>query len=170
MKQIKKLTDNSWVNIYQIIYPEKGINYQYAERKGINSVAFICYDRTKNLFLLNHEYTPSMDTFMNRAFGGSFDEKIKPTDLVIKECYEEAGYEIKNSASVISLEKCFVSTQMNQFCYLFLILVSDDEKVGRHPENNVEAAAKTVWLTEKDIIEGSDWKAISIISKWRNAK
>jgi hypothetical protein len=42
MREIKKLTDFKFINIKEVVEPEKNVKgYQFAERLGVNSVAFI---------------------------------------------------------------------------------------------------------------------------------
>ena len=66
------------------------------------------------------------------------------------------------------LGKCFVSTQMNQFCYLYLVFVNKQDQGEKHPENESEALSKTDWFTLGEIqgdMNLEDWKTLTIISK-----
>lgn len=165
MRNVEKLTNNAFLNILRISYPEKNVEgYEYAERKGVDSIAFICYNRRTNMFLVNREYKPPIDQFICGAFGGSLDKDDDFQKIVRDECMEEAGYSV-GKGQVEFVGKSFVSTQMNQYCYLFMVFVYDEDFVGRHPENKVEEMATTAWVTEREIIEGDDWKAIAILLK-----
>jgi 8-oxo-dGTP pyrophosphatase MutT (NUDIX family) len=85
-------------------------------------------------------------------------------DIVKDEVREEAGFEIENT-DIEYLGKVFVSTQMNQYCRLYLAYVDRDKQKERKPENAVEAMASTEWVDYQSIIELSDWKAIAIVAK-----
>ena len=163
---VVKLTDNKFLNIYEAIDPDhhcKG--YQFAERRGIDSVAFICYDTNTKRFLLNCEFTPPTGRFNERAFGGSLDKAGKEhIDIVIEEVEEEAGYKV-NKEDVKYVGNCFVSTQMNQTCFLYLVFVNDSMKTERKPENLVESLATLHWTNLHGILSNDDWKAISIVMK-----
>lgn len=163
---VNKITDNKFVNLYEVIDPDNHCRgYQFAERRGVDSVAFICYDKKTKMFLINYEFTPPTGFFMERAFGGSLDKVGKdPTDIVIEEVEEEAGYKVSKE-DIKYVGKCFVSTQMNQTCFLFLVFISDEQKTERKPENGMEKMAETKFTTERHIIFGDDWKAITIIMK-----
>lgn len=79
----------------------------------------------------------------------------------------------KKTGFVVELEDikylgdAFVSTQMNQFCHLFIVFVDKENQGEREPENAIEAMAKTKWVDKKDIKEMRDWKAITIMAKYR---
>jgi 8-oxo-dGTP pyrophosphatase MutT (NUDIX family) len=164
MRIVEQLTDQKFLNIKRVQDPEKGVNgYLFAERLGTDSIAFICYDPDKKLILLNNEYKPPVDQFILGAFGGSLD-KGPETDLleIVKaEAKEEGGFDILKD--VINLGKLFVSTQMNQFCHMFLVIVDKDDEGEREPENAVEALATTKWVGVDEIEKLRDWKAMGIV-------
>ncbi len=137
--------------------------YYYAERLGIDSVAFILHDRYTNRFGLINEYKPPIDQFLLTAFGGSLDNpELKPIEIVEQEVREEAGYV---DAVIKYVGLSFVSTQMNQFCYLYLVDVTGARIVSRAPQNSIEEMSTIKWVTNGDIINGEDWKAITILTK-----
>jgi hypothetical protein len=165
MRIVKQLTNNRFLNIKEVNDPELGCSaYQFAERKGVDSIALICYDKKTNRFLLNKEATPPTGGFMIRAFGGSIDKEKSYIDIAKDEVKEECGYDIPTQ-NIRNVGEVFVSTQMNQFCHLFLVTIYEKYAVEREPENATEAMAETVWLTEEEIMQGNDWKAITIICK-----
>ena len=170
MREVTKLTDNKFLNIYSVKDVDKHINgYQYAERLGKDSVAFVCYDRKIDKYLVNHEQKPPVNAFIDTAFGGSIDKNRSHQQIVVEEVKEEAGFEV-NESDLVYIGGYFVSTQMNQFCHLYLVTVDREKQGERKPENKVEESASTVWLTEKEIMQGMDWKAIVIISKYREIR
>ena len=111
---------NNFVNVFKTTE-----GYEYAERKGKDSIAFILYNRTKQEMGLRLEYKPPIGTWILGAFGGSMDkEHVSPLQIVQAEVAEEAGYVVKPD-DVHFIGKYFVSSQMNQFCYLFVVFVDD---------------------------------------------
>ena len=170
MRQIKQLTDNKFLNIKEVVDPEHHVKgYQFAERRGVDSIAFICYDSYTNKFLLNNEYKPPVNEMILGAFGGSLDKDVNKMDIVIGEVREEAGFEVTED-DIVELGKVFVSTQMNQYCYLYLVYVFKSEQKDRQPENAVEALANTVWVAnDLNIFNGiEDWKVLGIVAKSQN--
>jgi len=160
-----KVTDFKFLNIKKIVDPDNNVQgYFFAERLGTDSVAFICYDARSSKFLVNNEYKPPIDEFILGAFGGSLDKDRTPEEIVIAEVKEEAGFRV-NQNDVKYVGKAFVSTQMNQFCHLFLVYVDRDKQEEREPENAVEAMAETQWISQQEVWKLDDWKAIAILGK-----
>lgn len=136
-----------------------GSPYYYAERLGVNSVAFILKKNSK--YGLIKEYKPPINSFLTTAFGGSIDKDLSLEDIVSEEVKEESGF---NPLDILFVGRTFVSTQMNQYCLLYVVEVGDF--IGSNPQNKTEATAKVVWLKEEEIIKLNDWKAITIITKY----
>lgn len=165
MRIVKDTTDNRFVNIKEIYDHDKHLKgYQFAERLGVDSIAFVCYDRNRDIFLLNNEYKPPIDDFLVGAFGGSLDKDTPKINIVKAEVQEEAGFRVDDS-DITELGKIFVSTQMNQFCYLYLVSVDIANQEDREPENPVEAMAETVWVNASEVFKLEDWKSIAILLK-----
>ena len=140
-----------------------GTPYYYAERLGKDSVAFILYDRESGRVGLIKEYKPPIEEYLYTAFGGSMDkEGATPFEIMKDELREEAGYEL---AAPTYVGSSFVSTQMNQFCYLYFCDVT-----GIPQNKDIEENAEIVWLTIEDVVRGRDWKAITILTKMGLAK
>lgn len=164
MRIVEKITDFKYLNLFKVEDSENNVGgYFYAERLGKDSVAFVCYDEDSEEFLLNNEYKPPNNRFILGAFGGSLDKSNVPAQIVINECEEEAGFRVK-SANLKYLGRVFVSTQMNQYCHLYLVSVDRNKQGDRKPETEVEAMATTKWVSYKAISELEDWKAITIVS------
>lgn len=151
-------------NKFLQIKKNEKFSYYYAERLGKDSVAFILFDSKTNQFGLIKEYKPPIDEFLITAFGGSIDKDKALHEIVADEIREEAGY---IDAIIISLGKMFVSTQMNQFCHLFLADVTNAKAIEREPDSYLEQQASVVWVQEKEILNGMCWKAISILTLLR---
>lgn len=164
MRTIKQLTNNKFLNIFEAYdeqYHVKG--YQFAERRGVDSVAFIGYDKNIRKFLINEELKLPVGKFIKGSFGGSFDKDKGPKQIVIDECEEEAGFKV-TAHDVEYVGKVFVSTQMNQYCYLYLVNIVQNKQEERKPENKIEALAKLYWVELDEIYELEDWKAITILT------
>jgi 8-oxo-dGTP pyrophosphatase MutT (NUDIX family) len=139
--------------------------YYFSERAGVDSVAFILHDEQANTYGLVKEFKCPVNKFMISAFGGSIDSfTATPVDIVINETREEAGFEVFGE-DIQSLGKVLVSTQSNQFCYLFVVKVNRSKQLELKPENDLEALASVVWMNKRDIVNLEDWKAITIIHK-----
>jgi len=166
-RSVKQLTDNKFVNLKEVKDPSKGVNgFQFAERLGVDSVAFICYDVKKQSVLLNEEYKVPIDQFIMGAFGGSIDKDKALKKIVIDEAKEEAGFAVTEK-DILDCGKYLVSTQMNQFCYLYIVKVNKDEEGDKASENEVEAMSKTKWYDIYDdaLDELEDWKATVLMGE-----
>lgn len=172
----------------------KSDHYMYAERKGIDSVAFII-QTDENLFVLTEERKPPMDArikenipgvsysskdeaFVLTAFGGSNDkipvdeyitmdqsEKIELFKTIVRaESVEEAGFEVTIS-DIEFIGSEFVSTQSNQICYLFLVDARNAKIVDRQPDSEMEALAQVIYCDSQIIRESIDWKSKAIMYK-----
>jgi 8-oxo-dGTP pyrophosphatase MutT (NUDIX family) len=163
-KTVKQLTNNRFLNLKEVRDPENNVGgYQFAERLGVDSVAFIGYMPSEGEFLVNKEYKPPISKFITGAFGGSIDKQQSPAEIVRDEVREEAGFEVEMSA-IKYLGRVFVSTQMNQFCFLFIVILDKKEQKERKPENAVEAMATTKWVKDDAIYKMEEWKPMAIIS------
>jgi len=110
--------------------------------------------------------------FLETAFGGSNDtielheyfkmdeqNRIKHFKKIVKiEVLEEAGYKVQ-SKDIKFISKEFVSTQQNQFCYLFVVNVTG-KKLGKPTTTDKgEVLSKTKWKNLKEVIKTKCWKA-----------
>lgn len=151
--------------------------YYFSERAGIDSVAFILYDRKIDKFCAVNERKPPLDetrednkAFLVTAFGGSLDEAdCTPLEIVIREAKEESGSDI-TADDILPLGKVMVSTQSNQFCHLYLVIVNADKMGETDPQNEIEAEATLEWFNREDAYDYEDWKLITIIAKAESKK
>lgn len=116
--------------------------------------------------------------FITTAFGGSNDsidmdkyfsmsesEKIEYfKEVVRKEVREESGYKV-DTMDIVYIGKSMVSTQLNQFCYLFICEVTNKEQFEPEYDNEMEAESEVVWCSKNEIKENIDWKSNTILSK-----
>ena len=144
--------------------------YEYSERPGLDSIAFILYDSTKpNCFCLINEAKPPLDertktlATLTTAFGGSKDSNMPSLLICKQEVLEEAGYNIpiKN----IHYVGCtMVSTQSSQFLEAYLVDVTNLQPTYTTECDSTPNEYLT-WLTPEQLIMNSDWKSIFILTK-----
>ena len=139
--------------------------YEYAERAGQDSVAFILRDYIADTYGLIREPKPPMDErfdtkmHLTTAFGGSLDNpRATAQEVAVKECYEEAGY-IVEPKDVSYIGATMVSTQSSQMCHLYLLDVTSKEPIGETEGD------PTVWLHRQEVLNNNDWKSIMILAK-----
>jgi len=160
--------DNKFLKLKSVNYPEKNVGrYFFAERLGVDSIAFICFDKvaTDGRYLLNNEYKPPIDEFVLGAFGGSLDSNKSKKEIVKGEAREEAGFEVGDD-DIHWVGRVLVSTQMNQYCDLYVVGVDPSKELERKPENAIEAMATTKWVTAQEAIHVDDWKATTILFRF----
>ncbi len=155
--------------------------YQYAERGGKDSIAFILYDDKIKKFALIYESKPPMDEVLGKevrmttAFGGSIDmgENTTYQEICQTEVKEEAGY-------IVPLDKIYdcgstlVSTQMSQMANGFFVDVTGIEKTEiaewekaadeaqSEKDANKFVGNEVRWFNISEMMENGDWKSIYI--------
>ena len=162
-----------------------GSPYYYAERKGVDSIAFLLFRVGSSggleLGLVNESKPPLNHRLgevvsMTTAFGGSQDEVVEEKYLkmseeekqelmrriAIRECKEEAGYSI-GADGVYSLGKLWLSSMMNQYVYLYAFDVNGLEVGERNPQNTSESLSSVIWVNGVESISCA--KALSIYTK-----
>ncbi len=143
----------------------KNEHYLFSQRLGIDSVAFILLDNNRlDCYGLINEFKPPINKFLTTAFGGSLDSNLPLLEIVIQEVAEEAGYVVTED-DIKYYGKMFVSTQMNQFCHMYLVDITGIDMTGRTTEDPLELQATTKWLDDEQVYLGNDWKAITIMAK-----
>lgn len=152
-------------------------SYVYGERIGVDSIAFVLYDRSKRIdrFGLINERKPSLnefnkhfdgDVYMTTAFGGSIDSEYSFKEIVQIETKEESGYSVELDR-ITSLGSVLVSTQMNQMCHLYMVDVTNLLQ-GEKDLGPGEEGSNVLWISEMAVYGGQDWKAITILTKFKN--
>lgn len=154
----------------EFITVKRNGNYYYAERKGIDSVAFVLFNihatDEKKIGLLKEMKFPVEESIVG-AFGGSIDDEKYHDDLyslVIDEALEEAGF-IVDKDDITYYGKYFVSTQMNQFCHLFGVTVDKFKQGLRTTTNPHELESFITWVSVPEVLQLKDWKTIVIVTK-----
>lgn len=151
--------------------------YEYVERGGIDSIAFILLNRKNNTFGLIKEAKPPMDEIMGRrvqmitAFGGSIDSKKNPFEICQEEVKEESGYVVSIENNIHYVGKTLVSSQMNQMCWLFLVDITDIKKTEKaeyelQKEKDIKENGQdeVIFMDYDSLMSNMDWKSITIYS------
>lgn len=161
----KIVFDNEWLKVKQT---EGG--FTYAERKGINSIAFILVSKDAKdaqSFGVIREWKDPIEQFVVTAFGGSIDKPEYKDDLellVHEEVQEESGFDV-TAEDIWYVGKVLCSTQMNQFVHLFVVRVDKENQGPKTTDNPTELKAEVIWTSPQQLAKLEDWKAITIYSK-----
>ncbi len=160
MKKVKPLYTNYWLSLYQT---PKG--FVYAQRKGINSTASLCFRLNKKgqyEFLIRYQPLPVIHQYSNKkentlypcCITGSIEQNESPLQNCLKEVFEESGYKIKqnNIKHVISAS---ASTQMNEIVFHYLVDLTNVKKQGKEQNDGsyFESVSKNKWVSEKTLNE-----------------
>lgn len=149
-------------------------SYFYVQRMGQNSVAFICYDPTRQeqdgrLLILRQWHGP-LSIFVDGAFTGSLDKSDKSVlEILSEELVEEAGVHfdslehLKASTSYKGAHP--VSANTDEMVHLFLVNVSTSKKKPIQPENIFEENTRRLWTDRKYIQSKCEWRSQLILSQ-----
>ncbi len=158
------LSPGEWMKI------KKDEEFFYAERKGIDSIAFVLFSNnltdTKRIGLINEFKNPIGKSIIS-AFGGSIDDEKFHADLrtlVKVEVLEESGFDVELD-QIVFYGRCLVSSMMNEYCYLFGVTVNKEIQGERTTTNPLELRNEVVWIEIPETPSLEDWKAFMIITK-----
>lgn len=156
----KKIFDNPHVCMYQTA---KG--FIFAQRKGINSTASLCFKKQRDgyIFLIRYQPLPILN---NKNFAnidhslypccitGSMENNQTPIQNCLAEVFEESGYMI-NEKDIVDTVNAVSTTQMNEIVYHYLIDLSNKEmKCAPTTDGSFfEKISKNVWVSEKELID-----------------
>lgn len=160
MKKIKALYENYWLSLYQT---PKG--FVYAQRKGINSTASLCYRLNQDHqyeFLVRlqplpviHQYPEQKEnTLYPCCITGSIEPNETPLQNCLKEVYEESGYLI-NQEQIKYVTSASASTQMNEIVFHYLVDLTNIKKENE-PQNDgsyFESVSQNKWISENTLIK-----------------
>lgn len=112
----------------------------YAQRRGVNSTAILCFKKVKGkyLFLIRYQPLPVVNTIKhfkwNDCFAcpitGSLEDKQTPISNAIAEVYEEANIKI-NKKHIVASSKFVSTTQMNETVFCFLVNVTGIKTINK---------------------------------------
>ena len=154
--------------------------YEYAQRAGTDSIAFILIDSEQEKFGLIYESKPPLDEAYNEkkmlttAFGGSCDMDVPLNEICQTEVSEESGYDV-DLEQVVFMGNTLVSSQMNQICHLFLVDITGLTPTSTEADvYNAEQEAKdsdefkhnkVIWMSADELMLNGDWKSIYIYAQ-----
>lgn len=134
----------------------------YAQRRGINSTAILCFKRLKNdiKFLIRYQPLPVVNTVKHLKWDdvyacpitGSIEENQSPLDNAIVEVYEEANIKITKK-NLFAGSYCVSSTQMNETVFNFVFDVTGCEVVNKKQGDGsiFEEVSLNKWMSYKQL-------------------
>jgi len=162
-----KVTDSSdngkkkYITLFRAQVPGRDdTTYDYVQRVGKNSVAFLLIDTSRKerpLQVLSQYSTPH-DRFIHGAFTGSIDKDLPLKGIVVEEVQEEAGYDVgEERIHYISSEP--VCGNSNEIVHLFIVDITGLKQELKQPENIFEANTQRTFLSPEEIRNSCEWKA-----------
>jgi len=122
--------ENEWAKVKK---SEKG--FFYFERKGKNSIALLLYKSTGEVCPITGSVDPEDSSYEEAA---------------VREAFEEAGYDIKDSIKFMGSN--LVSTQTNEICYNFIACVDGQEPVEAKGDGGYfESISRNEWMNAFDV-------------------
>lgn len=134
----------------------------YAQRRGVNSTAILCFKKVKNdfMFLIRYQPLPVVNTVKHLKWDdlyacpitGSIEENQSPLDNAINEVYEEANIRISKK-NLVAGSYCVSSTQMNETVFNFLFDVTNCKSVKKKTGDGsvFENVSTNRWLIYKQV-------------------
>jgi len=153
----------------EFINMKKVNNYFFAERKNIDSFAFVFFasniDDDRRIGL-SYDFQPSINKSIIKAFTSSINnvDVLDVRDLVVEEARKQAGFHI-DKGQIEYLGKCLTSSKMSEFCHLFGISIDKTRQDKKETTNNLKIDSGHYWSTVEEIKELEDWKAQIIVYK-----
>lgn len=134
----------------------------YAQRRGINSTATLCFKKKNNeyVFLVRYQPLPVVNTIKHARWDdlyacpitGSIEHNQAPLNNAISEVYEEANIKVDKKNLIAS--SCNISsTQMNETVFNFLFDVTNCKVVNKKQGDGsiFENVSQNKWLKYKQI-------------------
>lgn len=153
-KEDKLIVKTKHLDMYKT---QKG--FYYCQRKSINSIAVLCFKKSKDgfLFLIRLQPMPQVEEKQNWdqlypcPITGSIENNESPITSAKREIFEEGGI-IVNENDLIAINPSVASTQMNEKVFYYLANVTN--KKNETPQNDgsiFEAVSKNIWVNEKEL-------------------
>lgn len=144
-------------------------NFFFAERKNIDSFAFVLFARNiddDRRIGLAYDQQPSINKSILKAFTSSINNEsvIDIRELIIEEVKKQSGF-IVNIDDIEYLGKCLVSSKMSEFCHLFGVAVDKLRQIKREVNTGYKINSGHYWSTVEEIKDLEDWKAQIIVYK-----
>ncbi|WP_027124254.1 NUDIX domain-containing protein [Mycoplasmoides pirum] len=137
-------------------------NFYYAQRKGVNSIAVLCFRKNsikKQLteFLVHFQIMPQIAEKKHEydmyacPITGSFENNENPITCAIREVYEEGGI-LLSKKNLIASSKMVATTQMNEQIYHMIFDVTGLKQVEPLTDGSYfESLAENKWMNEKEL-------------------
>ncbi|MBQ0045764.1 MAG: NUDIX domain-containing protein [Mycoplasma sp.] len=134
----------------------------YAQRRGVNSTAVLCFKKVKGKFsfLIRYQPLPVVNTIKHFKWDdcfacpitGSIEQNQTPSENVINEVYEEANLKISKK-QIVSSTKFVSTTQMNETVFCFLVDVTSAKLVKKQQGDGsiFEDVSYNKWLTFEQV-------------------
>lgn len=154
-KKSKLLCHTDFLDLY-----ESSQKFYYAQRKGINSIAALCFK--KNLdgsikFLVHYQGMPNIAErkYLNQKYAcpitGSIENNEDPLNCALREVYEEGGIKI-TAKNFVAVNKVVATTQMNEQIFCFLFNVKNlKQGIPKTDGSIFEQNATNKWMTQKKL-------------------
>ena len=136
--------------------------FYFAQRKGINSTAALCYRKSKHgfEFLMRYQPLPVLELKnykLNKALypcpiTGSLEPKETPEQNAIKEVFEESGYKISKK-NIVDCVLATASTQMNEVVFHFLVDLTGIKQTKKDLGDGsyFEGISENKWVSQKEL-------------------
>ena len=136
--------------------------FYFAQRKGINSTAALCFKKTKHgfEFLMRYQPLPVLELKnykLNKALypcpiTGSLEKNETVEQNVIKEVFEESGYKITKK-HLVDCVLATASTQMNEVVFHFLVNLTGikQSKQDLGDGSYFEGISENKWISQKQL-------------------
>ena len=136
--------------------------FYFAQRKGINSTAVLCFRKTKHgfEFLMRYQPLPVIELKnykLNKALypcpiTGSLEKNETPDQNVVKEILEESGYKITKK-NLVDCVLATASTQMNEVVFHYLAdLTGVKQATNKLGDGSYfENISENKWISQKQL-------------------
>lgn len=154
-KKSKLLFHTDFLDLY-----ESSQKFYYAQRKGVNSIAALCFK--KNLdgstkFLVHYQGMPNIveRKYPKQKYAcpitGSIENDEDPLNCALREVYEEGGIKI-TAKNFVAVNKVVATTQMNEQIFCFLFDVKNlKQSVPKTDGSFFEQNATNKWINQKNL-------------------
>lgn len=146
------------------IESNNGESYYFAERAGVDSVAFMLFDGNReDCFGLIEQYRGNHGAFHKGMYTGSLDKPEKSLEQIVQEeVLEEAGFSIPDEdipSRIIKVSTEHAGSLSNEQVHLYIVNVTNLEQEATQPQSVFEENTNNLWMTHMGVFHCDDWKA-----------
>ncbi|MCF0218092.1 MAG: NUDIX domain-containing protein [Malacoplasma sp.] len=133
--------------------------FYYCQRRTINSVAILCFQKINNQyrFLIRYQPLPEIaektkwDDLYACPITGSIEKEQTALKCVINEIREEGGI-IVDKSNLLQFRENIATTQMNEKVFYFLADTTNcKQETPQNDGTKFEAVSQNVWVDQKMI-------------------